>query len=65
MNILKLKNKLIYYFISMNKIFRIFPILGILTGGYVMGTMCLNNIEISKKDQKEISKFIDEKYNNF
>ena len=49
----------------MNKIYRIFPILGILTGGYVMGTMCRSNFEISKKDQKEISKFIDEKYNNF
>mgnify|MGYP000123496280 FL=1 len=49
----------------MNKIFRIFPMLGIISGGYIMGTMCRNNIEISKKDQNEISKFIDEKYNNY
>ena len=49
----------------MNKIFRIFPMLGIISGGYIMGTMCRNNIEITKKDQSEISKFIDEKYNNY
>ena len=49
----------------MNKIYRIFPILGILTGGYIMGTMCRSNIKISKKDEGEISKFIDEKYNNY
>ena len=49
----------------MNQIIRIFPILGIICGGYIMGTMCRSNIEITKKDESEISKFIDEKYNDY
>ena len=54
---------LIYYFI-MNKLYSIFPILGVMGGCYFMGITFRNNIEMSKKEQKEIAKFIDEKYDN-
>ena len=48
----------------MDNLNRLVSMLGIVTGSFVMGSIVKINLDKSIQEKKEITKFIDDKYND-